>query len=392
MKLLHLVSEQVLQNLIPVLAYRPEKVVQIASAYKPIQRSAENLVRAAKHAGLENVEFATDATRSRSPGIEETREKVAMWLDREEIDYVNITGGTKQMAIGGWLAAREKAVPVIYLDGQSGEITCDPVGQVPALPKEELLESLSVQVALVAHGVENPAVIRGSSPSPTQLQFGKSGRELRHKDKHSLKRWLDEIKEEFIQRNQIKTGRPLQDSLSRPLPEAPNRTVYDYAKAASEAGFLAPENSEFYLAQPYAEPSTAASNLMALEGGWYELAVAAAMGDSEKFSGILWEVEEGISNREASALGETDVIAVDRRKPNLVFVSCKASLDSLGNQLEHLSALRARADRYGGSRSRAILCVEHADSPRQVDNLRHWAQVMRVHVKVGEEIDNLKAW
>lgn len=83
MNLVHLVSEQTLQNLIPLLALRPSTVIQIRSSDVRFGSAAENLKRAVAslaetqtYAGY-SPEFIEQIIDEPMPSIDATRRKVA---------------------------------------------------------------------------------------------------------------------------------------------------------------------------------------------------------------------------------------------------------------------------------------------------------------------------
>src|SRR5438067_857322 len=108
--LIQLISEQTMQNLVPLLALKPAHVVHLSTP-KTAARSAQ-IVEAARQA---NVIIELESIRlSEMPSIPETSRAVlrAIVAAREahQIPVINFTGGTKLMSIGAYEAALHEQV------------------------------------------------------------------------------------------------------------------------------------------------------------------------------------------------------------------------------------------------------------------------------------------
>ncbi len=134
--LIHLVSEQTMQNLLPILAFRPTRVVQIRSRPTRFHTAANNLrIAVAEASQLPSYhdlhpEFIEETINEDSPSVEHARAVVTRHLEANPNALVNITGGTKLMSIGAYLAAE--------VSRQCARLYCDTSGQqfVPLGPAE----------------------------------------------------------------------------------------------------------------------------------------------------------------------------------------------------------------------------------------------------------------
>ena len=135
MNLIHLVSEQILQNLLPLLALRPTNVIQIRSADPRFAKAAQSLknavgalARTPRYRGFAP-EFFGEVINETSRSLDATRRKVGGALALWPGAVVNLTGGTKLMSIGAWMAAEYQHEPVLCCDTQERRFVLEGKGQ-----------------------------------------------------------------------------------------------------------------------------------------------------------------------------------------------------------------------------------------------------------------------
>jgi len=133
--LIQLISEQTMQNLLPVLRLKPARLVHLATP-ETVGRS-NHIVEAARQAQVP-VE-ATTHLLSRMPEMPETfgavRAAIQHCRDQGQTPVVNFTGGTKLMSIGAFSAAlnpnhRTLSLYVdtadeVFVDGRTAEGLAD---------------------------------------------------------------------------------------------------------------------------------------------------------------------------------------------------------------------------------------------------------------------------
>jgi len=112
--LIHLISEQTMQNLLPIMALQPDQVIHICSQDDRFDKAVTKLESAVSVAGL-NPSFQIEKLQSRFPEVEDVRQALKSLLRIFPDSVVNITGGTKLMSLGAFLGASEFAdVTVMY--------------------------------------------------------------------------------------------------------------------------------------------------------------------------------------------------------------------------------------------------------------------------------------
>lgn len=139
-----LVSEQTLPNLLPILyePFRPRRVVLMVTP--AMGERAGQLKKVLRDVGV-----GAEHREVPAYGFEAMRDQVLdLAASLQDGAAINITGGTKIMALGAFDVARSFEIPVFYLDSRDQRILLlQPGGHEIPLP-----ELLKVKTALAAHG------------------------------------------------------------------------------------------------------------------------------------------------------------------------------------------------------------------------------------------------
>lgn len=386
MTLLHLVSEQRLQNLIPLLALEPSTVVQVLSASERFAEVASHLEDAAGSllpAGS-RPQFHRLVLESHAPSIEETRAAIAQALQNHATPaLVNITGGTKPMSIGAFLAAEDFGVPAIYFERGFHAAGSAALSEMKPLPN--VLKSLTVPALLAAHGVP-AATLVSTIPADAELEFGRVAAALDALRHESLKTFLLEIRLQLYPSgdNKAVPKGSIELLLADGLPQPSDPDLQPFLDAAVKAGYLQIQNGRFHYAikadwntRQKLDKTIVLSRT--LVGGWFELHCFSLMARSGDFSDLL----TGVQAKGTRVLGETDIVGVDQNG-SLVFVSCKADDQAL-KPLDHVFALRQRAREFGGSHARAILRIGRVDNIEKQKTIQESCLALGVELHVGLE-------
>jgi hypothetical protein len=170
--LIHITSGETIQNLLPILAMRPQQVVNLTTP--KFASRGKRLLDAARTVGesgeWRNIEIGDKST------ITDSQRVVAEGIRSARCDgflpVVNFSGGTKLMSIGAWQAARDENVSSVYTDTDS-ELFLDG-GTGPDVQSvlngdatfRTVKSRLNVKTLLAAHGVSIRS--EGISPEPYQ--------------------------------------------------------------------------------------------------------------------------------------------------------------------------------------------------------------------------------
>jgi len=384
--LLHLVSEQRLQNLIPLLALAPDAVVQVLSGSARFSEVASHLEEAVGTLLPEESrpQFHHVVLESHTPSIEETRSAVALALKNHGIPaVVNITGGTKPMSIGAFLAAEDVGVPALYFERGFHAAGSAALPEMKPLPN--VLKSLTVPALLAAHGVPAAKLV-STIPADAELEFGRVAASLDAVRHESLKTFLLEIRLQLYPSGDNKAVPKgcIEALLENGLPQPSDLNLQPFLEAAAKAGYLQIQNGRFHYAinsdwntRQKLDKTIVLSRT--LVGGWFELHCFSLMARSGDFSDLL----TGVQAKGTRVLGETDIVGVDQNG-SLVFVSCKADDQAL-KPLDHVFALRQRAREFGGSHARAILRIGRVDNIEKQKTIRDACLALGVELHVGLE-------
>lgn len=395
-----------MQNLLPLLAIKPTKVVQLKSAGVGFDSAAKSIEMAAREAGLD-AGFETVELGMQFPEIADIKDAIdAVIHDAEGAIFLNITGGTKLMSIGAYWAGcqlRENA-HVLYCDSAQQRFIS--VGTVP-LPSQlpsfaSTVASLTVRMVMAAHG-KSPGSWRFDRATEQGLLFGRRAFELRLGEADAFKdcQFSESVRQFFRSDNgRIPDGRARLESLltldvcgaiGDPIPDAVNA----YFEAASKGGFLksldgggwrlalAPDGVENKKELKRHVESVA--NI--LDGSWLELAVLDLISQSDGFFDPHWSVEprRGEGDDGTGSFGETDLVCL-RPAGALQVISCKTKIKQ---PLEHIESLSQRSRNLGGQFAQAMLVLLDSQNSKKEKEIRSWARHFGVEVLIGEEIRKL---
>jgi hypothetical protein len=395
MFLLHLVSEQTMQNLLPLLALKPKAVIQVRSSENRFHQAAENLKRSVASLRMTpayrdlDPEFFEVVIEEASPSADRARRKVGESLSLWPSAIVNLTGGTKPMAIGAYLAADYQREPVLYCDTQGRQfLSLNERCPLPRLPAfDEIAATLTVESVLAAHGI-SPDMLRSVKPTEQQLAFARGMRALSQLDPAAVGRFAHRVREQLHPGGGQVPKSAINRVLSAGLPGPDNDTEHAYLKRATEAGLLLEREGRWFYClagntlRPEARVRAALAANKALLGGWFELYVYDIMQSSGRFGDLRTEVQS--RDRSQQAIGETDIMGIDRHQLGLVFVSCKLSDEFLGKPLEHVFATRHRALEFGGTFAQTIFCVREFRDPNKRRIFADACRVVRARLIEGE--------
>jgi hypothetical protein len=382
--LLHLISGERMQNLLPLLALQPRRVIQLCSDDAKILAAAAHTEAAARQAGI-HAEFQIHKLPSASPTTEQVRHAHKQLIAVFPGAVVNITGGTKLMSLGAYLGASEfHDSPILYCDTVNRQFV--QVGKAPLppqmLPFREVAAMLTVPIVMAAQG----KAFREDSITPGLLEFGRAAWDLRTHHHEAIAAWTAQIRKAVPRRSDgriEKSKTTLTGFLAASLPFPESDAAQDYLDAAVQAGLLTVDavGRVIMTAEPKPSSIERVSNL--LDGAWLELAVAAMAARGRRYGDIHWSVQP--PDQAGSDYGETDLIAVDREQLNLAVISCKTSTEHV-KTLEHLSSWRDRARTLGGSHASGHLCLFRARDENEAARLLSMGSTMGVHVHIGDEI------
>jgi len=388
--LIHLVSEQTMQNLLPIMALRPARVIQICSARPDVaahamrvQDAVCELTQTLHYRDL-RPEFSMVNIPESSPSVVATEKAVQQAVAGSAgPPVVNFTGGTKLMSIGAWRAAEAGGCSALYCDTQSRSFVLKrAMPDMPLPPFEQVVKELTVPVALAAHGIKSDR-LKFEEPSPELIELANAMLGLWRSHEAEMKDYFEKCRAIVYPEGHLVRKGEVVRAIESGLPLVPSNLVR-MIELAESAGLLdrAGDTVRFNVSDALnndRKTRELAQIYKALEGGWFEVLTY----DRMRTSGRFMDVRMNVESREQQSFGENDVVAVDLKRLALTFVSCK-NTDNYVQPLEHVFSIRQRATEYGGSHAGVTLCIGKCSDPQKRKMLQQACQAVQAEFIEGE--------
>jgi hypothetical protein len=394
MTLLQLVGARPLRNLLPILMFKPQRVVQVCSNTEPfplnadsIQNATEDYLRHLPESEQFSCTFDRVLLSSPLPGIEDIKRALTDILKSDATAFVNFSDGTKLMSIGAYQCALEHRIPSFWFDTASHTFSSGDTAPLPPhTPVADLAQSLKVSTLVAAQG--KPA---------RQWHAEKPGTGLLDFAQHAFPLWQEHhtefwtfcetiLRPLFRPEKRIVKGPSLNAALKIPLTPPDSSPLLHYLRLAANAGLLyEPCPGQFHFLLPpnlnHKEKRDAAERIFNLiEGSWLELYCYRLLKNNPRFSDINWSVAP--YEADVAPYGETDLLCVDTKSVSLMVTSCKSYLPSL----EHCEALARRATTLGGIHADAVLCATPWRDDIHVTNRHRQSKQLGVRLLCDNEI------
>jgi hypothetical protein len=397
--LIQLISEQTMQNLLPILALKPSRVVHLATP-KTAARSAQ-IIEAARQAQL--VTDLEPIRLSEMPSISETsravRRSIRAASDAKHAPVINFTGGTKLMSIGAYEAAmRERAISLYvdtdhqqFVDGHTGPKLHDIIGDNYSFTP--LQGALTVNAIAVAHGRQRVTGGRDWRPYLPLARYlmehqeeerrcweaihGKSGTCPNGREPRQAADWLLLLDRPIALPAKVSelardAGLVRGDDAKSYLPDTPRPHLERLAQAGAT-----PTLDYFATVRPLQFV------LAFFSGGWWEVVVAEAAHRSGHFRDLRWSVNVG--ERRGGYDPEEDIVGVDGVQ--IAFISCKRG-GAKARLVPYLDELDSRARSIGGHFTRRFLAVSSPPQGRAAANLQKRASELGIRILAAADLDN----
>jgi hypothetical protein len=401
--LIQLLGEETMPGVLPMLSFRATGVTHIVS--RSFERHVVHVLRAAE-LGQAAPPLAERSVLvlSEMPSMAETHqavnEAIAAFQRKGMRPIVNFTGGTKLMSIGAFRAASAAAVASFYVDGDHGLFSDGQTGPdlheiLPgSLDLRTLTGRLSVRLLTTAHGCE----MKGKGHGFARL-LPLSRYLLEHPDEEEAM-WnatygpggaFTDL--ERGSRDPGRWGRVAQIPFILPPAVLELASQAGLVEQSNGAALICWDDSAALGALQRGQVSSFDRMRLIAEiqrrvsffgGAWWEVAVAGAVADSNKFRDVVWGA---LVAKQGQQTLEEDLLAV--QDINLSYFSCKRGGPvRLMRQLEETDA---SARRLGGRMARKYFCVARLGDRMRGDLLRR-AQQLRVHVITPAELKDFSAF
>lgn len=366
MHILQLIGGQSWPNFLPLLFFKPEKVTFLTSndSHQEYKKQIQAIIQTCQEMGVKTTVKETLETKSKNPTIYECNQL----LQGKSFDLINLTGGSKPMALAAHIHSEIHHIPAFYLDTRRYNTPFEHANQAsensthfPTPDQwQSLAKSINVRQALKSQGFHVPEFF--TQPPQNEIDFARTAALLRTKpeDNQRISQFIASLRDKFIKNDKFLDKAPLRNALKSPIITTPDTPEAHYLSAAAQHHIIEQaDDSTFFLttldpisANTKELRSAAENNFKLLEGGWFELALYSQLREKQSFHSIEWSVEP--LGETSNLIGETDLVAFNYKTLSLHFISCKTS-QIHGSNLDHIQGLRKRADKEGGTFSKAEL-------------------------------------
>lgn len=369
--LIQLISEETMQNLLPVLAFRPARLLHLIT--ERVKERSAPIGLAARQA-----EVPVTPEPINLPAMPSIRETFAIARDvirkakaSGNDVVVNFTGGTKLMSIGAFSAALQEEVASVYVDTENGRFLD---GGAKIHISQFLGDNLALTSFQDALRVSSVALANGCS----RATKGRDWRPYTRLAEHFLAHPEDEtVCHELFEKLSRFNGQRTTKADWEKAAQEPLRVPPPVAQLALEAALLERNADGLFLLPGGLSSRSGFEFIVAFfTGAWWEVAVARAVDQSGLFRDLHWSADYGVSGLYGGDL-EEDIVALDGVQ--IAYFSCKRS--GIGEKpIAHLEEIDARARRIGGRFARKFFAVYRPIQPSIEHPLRVRAASLGIQI------------
>lgn len=393
--LLQFASDDVLVNLLPVMALRPARILQVrlADSGKGTRLDqAPALFRQALQALAQEQAFkgyqpkVVDVTMpGTSPDISETREFVATTLLGQPGMIINFSGGTKLMSMGAYLAALALGRASFGCDLQGQRFTNGRTAALERLPDlASLTKGFSIRLLMAIQG-RNLDEWRSETATDPLRAFGLKAFELRSQHWGVLDNFNKALRANFYtQGDKVPQEEDaIRALVTRPLPAAvtSSEPARQFLAAAAAAGLVKVEGPNYRLHIPQFQRRVVERAVQLVSSGWLELAVLDCMQRNPRYQTPLWNFEP--ASQQSSPHEDSDIVCIDSKDGTLKLICCKAVMTRSPH--DHLESLAGRVQRLGSGATGMFVLFK--PSSGQESAIRQHAR--RLGLEVAIEADEI---
>jgi hypothetical protein len=386
--LIQLAGDNVLANLLPIMALRPSRVIQVRSrgdrhelAVSHFRASLQVLGKEPAFAGLAP-KVSDHVIQSEFPDLAETRDFLAALLLQNPGAVVNLSGGSKLMSMGAYQAAVALGRASIYTDLEGHRFVNGRTGPLSHPPEfKKLVDQLGLQVLLMTMG-RNFGEWRHEVAGDALKAFALRSYELRAQHWSALEAFAKALRMHFFGALDRLPGTEaeLNALLAKPLPPTclssePARTLL---AAAVTAGLAKAHTQDSIRLACKATRRSIEQHINWLTNDWLELAVLDRVQRLPHIKQVHWGLS-AVQSGEGDAPGY-GILCLDSQVGSIRYIECCATLT--GAPQDHLERTLARAQQLAGNAVHAMLVVFRTG---QDQVLKQNGRRLGVEVVVGPE-------
>jgi len=376
-------GDNVMVNLLPIMALRPERIIQLVTkdqrAARAVAQFKEVFTMLAKEPGYEGYKPRIQDQTLPGHDLAEVRDTVARLLLENAGAVVNFSGGSKLASVGAYQAAMALGRPSLFCDVEEGRFVSGrtaPMSQPPDY--NTLISQFSIRLLMAVHG-RSFDDWKSQPPSEALRQFGLRAYELRNQQWAPLEAFNKALRHAIYGSSDHlpDSAEELSALLAKPLPSSVvgSEPARQYLSAASQAGLVKTSGPELFKLACSANRREVEKCLRLLTTDWLELAVADRILRHPGYREVLWHPES--SNGDERGTG---IFGIEKSGMILRYIQCLGSLTR--SPQDHLEAVVQRARRLGGSGVESTLVVLKT-AQGQDSTLKHAAKRLGVDLVLG---------
>ncbi len=381
--LIQLNGDNVMVNLLPIMALKPERIIQLVTkdqrAARAVAQFKEVFALLSKEPGYEGYKPRIQDHTLPAHDLPEVRDTVARLLLENAGAVVNFSGGNKLMSVGAYQAAMALGRPSLFCDVDEGRFVSGRTAPMPQPPDyNTLISQFSIGLLMAVHG-RSREEWRAEPPSEALRHYGLRAYELRNQQWAPLEAFNKALRHAlFGSADHLSdSAEDLSALLAKPLPPSVvgSEPARQYLSAAAQAGLVKSSGPELFRLACAAKPREVEKCFRLLTCDWLELAVVDRVLRHAGYREVLWHPEP--ANGEE---GGTGIFAIEKSGMVLRFIQCLGSLTR--SPQDHLEAVVQRARRLGGSGAESTLVVLKT-AQGQDSTLKHAAKRLGVELVLG---------
>jgi hypothetical protein len=382
--LIQLNGDNVVANLLPIMALKPERILQIVTksqrAERAVSRFKEVFSLLAGEKGYQGYKPRIHDHNVSSGDMGEIRDTVARLLLENPGAVVNFSSGSRLMSLGAYQAALALGRPSIFCDVDDERFVSGRTAPM-ASPADYkgLVAGFSIGLLMAVQG-RRFEDWKAETPSEALQNFGLKAYELRNQQ------WgpLENFSKAFRAAVYGPTDR-LPDSheelstlLAKPLPSSvtSSEPARQYLSAATSAGLLKSQGPETFKLAVSANKREIADAVHVITQGWLELAVLDRLLRHPGYQQLMWRPQTSGDSGPASG-----IFGIETQGMKLRYIECVGALSK--SPQDHLETLTQKARQLGGAAAEATLVV--LKTQNQDSSLRHAAKRLGVEIVIGAE-------
>lgn len=384
MTLIQFATDEVLANLLPLMALRPARVIHVGGGIEQQRVLLQALSQEPDFKGWQPK--VSELQLPKVHEINEVRDAVATTLVQTPGAVLNLAGASQLVGIGAYQAALALGRATLFFDAAGERFVDGRTGRLGKWPDyREAAKRLSTRLLMAACG-KHLSDWRAETANDALRAFALKAFELHTRQWSALDNFSRALRSHLYgPTNKLPTTpEELGALLAKPLPPQmlQHESVRALMNAAAAANLVRAEGQGFKLIAAATKPAVERVGQLLMQR-WIEPAVLDRVLHNPRYRDAHWSLSP-VSQANGEA-GEPDILCIDTQTSSLRLISCKATIER--SPMELIDAVSARAAKLGAT-STTLVVFKPAQGQEQA--LR--AVAKRKGIDLAIEPDEIVKW